>query len=146
MKSFSIQKQQGIALIASLLMLLVMTLIGLTALERTTIEEKMAANSQQKAITFQAAETAIQQFISTSSDAVYTNSINSVDTTIAYHQEGDAVSRSASLEYLGETIVLGNSIGDLGYEFELTGVGSIGGTAASSTNVQGMVYIMPGGG
>ncbi len=137
-------RQRGIALIASLLMLLVMTLIGLSAMERTMTEEKMASNSQQKAMTFQAAETAIQQFLDGSNDVVYTNSINGEDTTISYHQDGDTISISASMEYIGETMVLGNSVGDVGYEFELTGVGSIAGTSASSTNVQGVLYIMPG--
>lgn len=142
------KKQTGIALIASLLMLLVMTLIGLSALERTTTEENMAANSQQASMTFQAAETAIQQFLSTSDDTEYTASINAVDgasTPVGYHQVNENVERTASVIYQGETIVIGNSIGDLGYEFELTGVGSIAGTSASSTNVQGVIYIMPGG-
>lgn len=140
------KKQTGVALIASLLMLLVMTLIGLAALERTTTEENMAANSQQASMTFQAAEMAIQQFLNESDDAVYTEAINEGESANEEYSKGEDIERSASVVYKGETVVLGNSIGDLGYQFELTGVAVIDGTSASASNVQGMIYIMPSGG
>lgn len=62
----SINKQQGVVLIVGLLMLLVMTLIGLTGMSMTTVEEKMSSNSKDKHTAFEAAEAAImdsEQFI-----------------------------------------------------------------------------------
>jgi len=54
-------KQQGAALIVSLLLLLVMTLLGINAVMTTTMEEKMAGNIRNKNLSFQAAETALRE-------------------------------------------------------------------------------------
>ncbi len=56
----NINKQQGAVLIVSLLMLLVMTIIGLSAMRSTTLEEKMAGNYRNNNIAFQAAEAALR--------------------------------------------------------------------------------------
>ncbi len=53
------QKQQGIVLIVGLVMLISLTLIGVTAMKSTTIDERIAANTQFKAIAFQVAESAL---------------------------------------------------------------------------------------
>lgn len=58
-----LDRQRGAALIVSLLILTVMTLIGVTAVSSTSVDERIAANSQQKMITFQATESAINQAI-----------------------------------------------------------------------------------
>jgi type IV pilus assembly protein PilX len=52
--------QQGSALIISLLILIVMTLIGLTGIGTSTLEEKMAGNTRDQALAFQAAEAALR--------------------------------------------------------------------------------------
>ena len=53
-------KQTGAALIISLLILLVMTLIGVTAMQTTTMEERMAGNMNDQNIALQATEAAIR--------------------------------------------------------------------------------------
>ena len=53
-------KQQGAVLIVSLLVLLVLTLIGISALNGSLMEEKMASNAQTSTTVFQAAESAIR--------------------------------------------------------------------------------------
>jgi type IV pilus assembly protein PilX len=53
-------RQQGAILIVSMLMLLVMTLIGVTAISTTTLEEKMASNNRQRQLAFQAASSALR--------------------------------------------------------------------------------------
>ena len=53
--------QQGSVLIISLLILLVLTIIGATALNSTVMEEKMSSNFQQGNIAFQAAESGINR-------------------------------------------------------------------------------------
>lgn len=60
MKFNSRVSQQGVALVISMLVLLVMTMIGLAAIRTTTLEEKMAGNLQDKAMAFQAAEAAVR--------------------------------------------------------------------------------------
>ncbi len=54
-------KQQGAVLAISLIMLLVMTLLGISGLQGTTIEEKMAGNLLDKIRSFEAAESALRE-------------------------------------------------------------------------------------
>jgi len=54
------QSQQGAVLFISLMILLVLTLIGISSLNGSLMEEKMAANAQTSTTVFQAAESAIK--------------------------------------------------------------------------------------
>lgn len=54
------KQQSGVVLVISLIMLLLMTLIGVTAMQVTGLEEKMAGNSKDKNVAFQAAEAALR--------------------------------------------------------------------------------------
>lgn len=60
--------QQGSALIVSLLILLVMTVIGVATMNRSMLEEKMAANNNDMIATFQAAEAGIGAGINDAKD------------------------------------------------------------------------------
>jgi type IV pilus assembly protein PilX len=53
-------RQQGSTLVISLMILIVMTLIGLTGIASSTLEEKMAGNTRDQAVAFQAAEAALR--------------------------------------------------------------------------------------
>lgn len=53
--------QRGSALILSLLILLVMTMLGITAMSTATLEEKMAANDRNQKLAFQNAELKLSQ-------------------------------------------------------------------------------------
>jgi len=55
-----LQKQTGAVLILSLVMLFTLTLIGVSTLNTTNLEEKMAGNTRDRHIAFQAAESAIR--------------------------------------------------------------------------------------
>ncbi len=52
--------QSGVVLVISLIMLLALTLIGVTSSSVTGLEEKMAANNKDKNLAFQAAEAALR--------------------------------------------------------------------------------------
>ena len=52
-------KQQGSVLIISLMLLLVMTIIGVSSMQNSMLEEKMAANEKNQKLTFQDAETSL---------------------------------------------------------------------------------------
>ncbi len=58
--SFPIDRQRGAVLIISLMLLLVMTIIGVTALQTTSLEEKMSGNTRDRALAFQSAEVALR--------------------------------------------------------------------------------------
>ncbi|MCG8383892.1 MAG: PilX N-terminal domain-containing pilus assembly protein [Gammaproteobacteria bacterium] len=50
------QAEKGAVLVISLIMLVVLTLLGITAMQSTTLEEKMAGNLKDRNLAFQAAE------------------------------------------------------------------------------------------
>lgn len=52
-------KQSGVVLVIGLLMLLVITMVGVTAMSGTSTNERMTANHQFQTLSFQAAESAI---------------------------------------------------------------------------------------
>ena len=54
-------KQAGATLIVSLLILLVMTLLGVTAMQTNILEEKMSGNSKDVSLSLQAAEAALRE-------------------------------------------------------------------------------------
>lgn len=53
-------RQQGVVLVVSLLMLLVLTMIGLAATRGTTIEQRMTVNQNDQEMAFQAAEAGLR--------------------------------------------------------------------------------------
>jgi len=52
-------RQNGAVMVVSLMMLVVMTLIGVTAMRTTVLEEKMSGNTRDTMLAFEAAETAL---------------------------------------------------------------------------------------
>ncbi|HEY0974440.1 MAG TPA: PilX N-terminal domain-containing pilus assembly protein [Solimonas sp.] len=56
-------KQAGVALAVSLFLLLVLTIIGLTAVRMTTLQGRMAANYQFQNLAFQGAESVIRRVV-----------------------------------------------------------------------------------
>lgn len=59
----NINRQQGVTLLVALVMLLIMSMIAVTSLTTSTLEEKMAINTQNQISTFQAAESGIDRAI-----------------------------------------------------------------------------------
>lgn len=52
--------QRGVTLVIALVLLMVVSLLGLSAMRSTSLEEKMASNSQDQGLAFQAAEAALR--------------------------------------------------------------------------------------
>ncbi len=69
-------KQGGAALVTSLVLLTILTLLALTSMNTNTLEEKMAANSQEVNRAFQTAETGLA--LALTDDGAF-NTNNSVD-------------------------------------------------------------------
>ncbi len=57
---FNQQSQQGVALFISLVMLLILTILGVSAVQTTALQERMSRNSLDNNLAFQAAESAIR--------------------------------------------------------------------------------------
>jgi type IV pilus assembly protein PilX len=98
--------QSGAVLVISLIMLLLLTLIGVTGMQTTSLEEKMAGNTRDRSVAFQAAESALRDAendITTSSplphrDVVAStwaaNCANGLCSTLATGTNGDKASIS----------------------------------------------------
>lgn len=54
-------RQAGTVLIVAMILLVMLTLLGVTAMNTTSLEEKMASNNQEQVRAFQAAETGLSQ-------------------------------------------------------------------------------------
>lgn len=55
------REERGVALIIALIMLVLMTLVGIAAIRGVTLEERMAGNTLDRSLSFQAAEDALRQ-------------------------------------------------------------------------------------
>lgn len=107
------KKQSGAALVVSLLILLVMTLIGIASLQTTTMEEKMAGNIRERQQAFEAAEAAIiaaEAFVKSSisvttnfdadgSDGLYDNTLQERWRTLAWDGSDSLIYSSYSSAY-----------------------------------------------
>lgn len=58
--NLNIEQQSGAALITALILLVILTMLGLSNMSSTTMEERMASNTQLMSRVFQAAETGLQ--------------------------------------------------------------------------------------
>ena len=56
----SVEDQRGAALIVGLIFLVILTLLGVTAMQSSTLEERMAGNARDRNLAFQAAEAALR--------------------------------------------------------------------------------------
>ena len=59
--SLPARRQEGVALFIALVVLLIITVLGISGLQTTTLEERMAASARDRDIAFQAAEAALAE-------------------------------------------------------------------------------------
>ncbi|MEN8131097.1 MAG: PilX N-terminal domain-containing pilus assembly protein [Pseudomonadota bacterium] len=108
----NVTRQDGAVLFISLIMLLLLTLIGITGMQTTTFEERMAGNSRDRQMAFEAAETAllaaetyiednviaIGAFDNDGSDALYDDSMEKIWNLIDWDGT-DGVNTNEALSY-----------------------------------------------
>jgi len=130
-------QQQGSALIISMIILIVMTLIGITGISTSSLEEKMAGNTRDKALAFQAAEAALRD-----GENFFNNNIVSIaaafnGASVGLYPAGTNPDVFAAATW-GNSLVYSDVIDDVAtqpnYIIEL--LGEIGGTG-DSLNIQG---------
>jgi hypothetical protein len=130
-------------LVIGLLIMLVTMVIGVTAVSSSTLEERMAANSQNGTVAFQAAETAIQGTVGDATAMVSSmggTPVNQTFTTAA------GVTSNSTLSYGGETTLTGFSMGSSvsGHLFDISGVGQVPAVNALANHNQGVIRVGPG--
>ncbi|MDH5765172.1 MAG: PilX N-terminal domain-containing pilus assembly protein [Gammaproteobacteria bacterium] len=150
----TIAKQNGAALVVGMVVLLIMTLLGISSMGRTTTELKMATNAQTHNSAFQAAAAALKQVL-----------VKPVVTTVNWDDlTGDVVAYTVtdltstemevSVAYVGCRLapagfsMTGSSGSFKGLIHEVTGtarmINSGGDILGSSTQVLGVQTIRPG--
>ncbi len=121
-------RQQGVALVISLVLLVTLTILGVATLSGTRLNEKRTANAQQKSIAFEVAESAIASVWNKAylTKAVTSNAADSgndpgvvmsadADTGLLDDfdqlQDGKGVDikGTLSVQYCGETVPMGSS-------------------------------------
>ena len=110
--------QTGATLIVGLVLLLVLTVVGISGMNTATMEITMAANTQYQEDAFQLAEDGIEIAIGTRAYATDT------PRTIEWLNNGAAPDRRAVTIYRMNTPAPGSSVGELeAFHFETTSVG-----------------------
>lgn len=84
------RRQRGAILIVALVLLIALTLLGISTMNTTQLGEKMASNSQQLAHAFQAAETALSQAFNNSDawEGAFTTTFEQVRSTFPGSTDG----------------------------------------------------------
>lgn len=128
------QKQKGVALAVGLVMLLILTIMGISSMSNTTLQLKIACNSQTHNDAFQAAMSCVNESI------VQINRAGPWPQTNACLIGGSNTSAAVSMNYLG---CRRKQLGDLEvaayetvYEVDSTGTAAGCGGAAYSRVVQ----------
>lgn len=101
------REQHGSALIISLLILLVMTIIGISAMSSSTLEEKMAASDRNQKAVFQNAETSLIQAETALAQADYNTEIRPA---LVSGQKGYYTQDDPKFDYLTPSAWDGNCI------------------------------------
>ncbi len=148
------KNQEGAVLLVALLMLLVTTFIGFSAMETSNLQAKMAMSREIKVMTFQTAEVAIERslgnlgLLSTAFTAsLQPDPVWPVDPQ-TFDRDGDGVyelNTSTTVEFLSTVNTLGYSIrkgasGIATYYYEVVATASLINSNITSVHTQG-IYV-----
>ena len=138
----NVHNQRGIVLIVCLVILLVMTIIGVNAMGTSTLQERMASNSQNAMSTFQAAESAIQGTLADGD--VFTTAINVADGADRDFEFGIFTASTTTTSSGPPQIVEGYSIGTFAsYPFAISAASDSDATGARSRQTLGVRRLAP---
>lgn len=136
------QQQRGMVLVLGLIMLLVITVLGVSALSTSNLEQRMAVNAQHSGVTFQAAESAILQTMNDT--ALLTQAVNSGSAiTTSYSTLAPNVSASTELTSGSPTYQPGTSFKIGAYPFDIRGTATMSAVNATSEHLQGVRRMAP---
>jgi hypothetical protein len=154
-------RQHGAALAVGLIFLLLMLILGLTAVRSTTQQSRMAANYQFHRQTFDGAETAIRGVIG-EARADITPPVGTLKAILVEAADpatadpvrtftvGTGVSSTSTTSYLGQAPAPGYSMGVgagsiVAHRFQIEGQSAMANTSAQAIHDQGIQRIGPGG-
>jgi Tfp pilus assembly protein PilX len=97
------RSQSGAVLFTALVLMVLMTMLAVTMMGNTAMDEKMAQNSQDKNRAFQAAETGIEMAIANSGSMNTSNAID-VTTGLSSFNQGDAATLGTAVTGYGVSV------------------------------------------
>lgn len=126
----SAAKQQGIVLVASLLLLLIVTMLGLSAFRDISVQEKVSSNFRMKTMTFETANSAVQDqwpgmMIVQGTESLVDVRTRTMDNDYDLDWDGDGTTDldlavDAEICYRGVDIAPGTDADFAAYLFEMT--------------------------
>lgn len=141
----SLKKQQGATLLVAMVILILVSLIGVTALKNASIEEQMSANLYMKTLTFQASESAVESTIDDKS--LQRRTLTSL-TPQNQDVDVEVPNTTASVSYTSNGSgppPSGNSLGAFaGARIMITSTGQSTDTTTRTRTVHGVVITVPG--
>ncbi|MEW8146486.1 MAG: PilX N-terminal domain-containing pilus assembly protein [Candidatus Thiodiazotropha endolucinida] len=136
--------QRGAALVISLIMLTVITILSLSAMRSTNLDSKIAVNHQFKELSFQAAENALARLTGPNPQVLVPNNIGETATTAAAYASAGVehqpdISADLTLEMLeisppGKYKFSGFGLNVVTVLYQADSVGSVVGNNTISTN------------
>lgn len=122
-------KQQGVVLVASLISLLVVSLVITLMVTTSGAEVKMSLNSQMKNQTFQAAETSIIEMLDSGDDEMFVaidSGVGGNSNVVSSAMNTARLNSESVMTYMGLNNAVGNSLDQTeAYVFEIEGRGYI---------------------
>ena len=140
----SIQNQQGATLFVALIILVLVSLIGVSAMKSAHVEEQMASNLYQKNLTFQASESAVESTIE--DHTLIANALAS-NTPVQQTVPVPIPNTTATVSYAstGAGMAVGSSANLFsGLRLLITATGQITEMNARTVTVHGVVRLAPG--
>jgi len=142
-------QQTGAALMVSLVLIFMLSVLGVSAMRNATLENQLASNAAHKELTFQAAESAADSVLAIediANEQAVENIICSQDPvsfTLSKLNADSKVETTVELEYGGQSLPPGWSVGGpvSGRRFVVTGESSIPSANTSTRIAQGVIAI-----
>jgi len=103
------RRQHGLVLVVSLIFLLLMTLIGITSIRTTTMEERMAGNTRDQHLAFMAAETTLRE-AETALEAFASTAVFGTGTGNGYYDTDNDADYTVSGTWTGTDSIVATSI------------------------------------
>jgi len=140
----SCTREQGAALMVAMVMIFVMSLLGVSAMRSGTMEGRMVANTFEKDLTFQAAESATDFIIADDTNLEDVICLpNAVRSDVNQLESGAILETTVDVLYGGESVAIGYSL-DSGFtamRFTASGTSTLVESGTASSITQGVFLI-----
>lgn len=139
-------RQDGAALMVSLVLIFIMTVMGMTSLRESSLQKRMTTNAVHKSIAFQLADTTTTTVMNDTDQLMKAYDAGGENIEV-YSQNTDGLQVVGKIRYQGMSNAFGYSLGNVGgfqtLSFEIRGEAHINDGQISSSVLQGVERIVP---